>query len=63
MAARAYSQDSEREREREKVPGRWKTNLGKVLADVLSGGAEIVAERTGIAGLAGALTEELAGNV
>jgi hypothetical protein len=36
------------------------TYLGKVLADVLRRGSEIVTKGTGIAGLAGALSEELA---
>lgn len=38
-------------------------NLGKVLADVLSGLAEVMAKRAGVAGLTGALAEELAGHV
>lgn len=42
---------------------RRQTHLGKVLADVVGRGAEIVAKGTGIAGLAGALSKELAGDM
>lgn len=38
-------------------------NLGKVFADILRGVSDIVAERAGIASLAGALTEEFTWNV
>lgn len=40
-----------------------KTHLGKVFADGFGGDTQLVAEGTGIAGLAGALTVELAGNM
>lgn len=39
------------------------TNLCEILADVFGGGAYVVTERTGIAGLTGALAKELARNV
>jgi len=39
------------------------THLGKVFANRLSSRTEVVVERTGIAGLTGALAEELARNV
>ena len=38
-------------------------HLGKVFADILGGGTEVVAKGTSIASLASALTEELARNV
>lgn len=41
----------------------WRTHLCKVFADVLGGGTKVMAKRTGIAGLAGALAKELARNV
>jgi hypothetical protein len=43
--------------------GRTSTHLGKVFAHRLGGGAQVVAEGAGIAGLAGALPEEFAGHV
>lgn len=63
IAKTMVSRDREGRREAQKGRGYDIAHLCKVFADSLGGGTEVMAKRTGIARLAGALTKELAWNM